>query len=160
LNVNKISYLSNITERITYPSSYTGGSNSTPYQYTLDFSGGSVFYIPSNTRLFDVCMNYNVINFPSLNDTTCTYTITTLIKGSSTITNANLYAGYISYSNTNIPSTKLIPIRFSTPLTNVFNTNASQIGGSISGNLVSQTIAYICQTDASFVFSNLSIFNN
>ena len=159
--VNKTSYLSNITERVTrITTSTTTASTTVPYTFTLDYSGSSVFYI-SNARTVDVCMNLQVINFPSLTDNNRNYAVTVLSKAPSGITNANLYAGIISYSTTTTPNAGSIPVRFSAPLSNIFTSSATAVGGSITGNLVTQTISYLYQAaDSSFAFSNISIFNN
>ena len=155
--------MSNITERVTpITTSTTTASATVPYTFTLDYSGSSVFYIANTVRTVDVCMNLNVINFPSLTDNTRNYAVTILSKGNTTTTNANAYAGLISYSTTATPNTGVIPIRFSAPLTNVFTSSASAATtGTIAGNLITQTISYLYQAaDSSFAFSNISVFNN
>jgi hypothetical protein len=67
----------------------------------------------------------------------------------------------ISYSTTSTANAGSIPVRFSAPLSNIFTSTATAANGSISGNLITQTISYLYQsTDSSFAFSNISIFNN
>jgi hypothetical protein len=171
--VNRTSYLSNITERVRQITAVNttdpavAPSATRPFTFILDYSGSSVFYIADSIRnttyQFDVCMVLQVINFPSLTDNTRNYAVTVLSKGSTAaITNANVYAGLISYSTTSTPNAGFIPVRFSAPLTNIFTSSASAATtGTIRGNLITQTISYLYQAaDSSFAFSNISIFNN
>jgi hypothetical protein len=95
-------------------------------------------------------MKYSVTNFPNLLDISRSYIITTLIKTSATFS-SNAYASSIIY-NTGTNYT----IKFSTTPSTVLNTASTNIG-----SIISQTIYYIYQgSDSSFVFSNLSLYNN
>ena len=99
-------------------------------------------------------MTYNVTNFPTLTDISRSYIITTLIKTTGSLS-TNAYATSITYNALQgRPLTATYSIKFSTaPSTVLANAGTS-------GSIISQTICYIYQSDSSFVFSNLSVYNS
>ena len=97
-------------------------------------------------------MTYNVTNFPTLTDISRSYIITTLIKTTSNLS-TNAYATSITYNT--LKGSATYPIKFSTTASTVLSTATNNLG-----SIISQTICYIYQSDSSFAFSNLSIYNN
>jgi len=101
-------------------------------------------------------MTYNVINFPTLTDISRSYIITTLIKSTPNLA-TNAYATSIRYNTLNgSPSSATYSIKFSTTPSNVLST----AGSTNVGSIISQTISYIYQSDSSFAFSNISLYNS
>jgi hypothetical protein len=135
LYVNKISYLSNISERIVTTS--IGADSSC----NLDFSQGSVFYLGSIAPTQN--MRFNIINLPSLTDLTKTYVISAIYKG-----NSNYYGNLISIK----------PIGGTTFVN--FVPNFPSTPSITTGKLVTQTIGYLYFTDASYVISNVTCYQN
>ena len=155
---SKISYVSNITEKIVTIPALTG--TLTSVTCNLDYNNGGTFYIPTTgISSGPTSIKYNVTNFPNLYDCSRSYVITTLIRPLfNAATLANLYAGNISYSTTSAPSSSYFPIRFSTAPSTVLS-SGTYVTASTNNTLITQTIAYVYQPDCSYVISNLSYYN-
>ena len=159
---SKISYLSNITEKVATTTTISGSLTSVTC--TLDYNNGSTFYIPTYPGISGgptSALTYNVTNFPNLYDCSRSYVITTLIRpwANSNASIANLYAGSISYSTTSTASSTYFPIRFSTAPSSILPGSGTYVTSTTNNTLISQTIAYIYQPDCSYVISNLSYYN-
>ena len=136
LFVNKISYLSNISERIVTT------SIGTDLSCNLDFSQGSVFYLGATAPTGN--MRFNITNLPSITDNTKSYVITAIYKGTA--------GGF--YGN-------IVSVRPVGGLTSaVFTPNFASTPSIATGKLVSQTIGYLYFPDASYALSNVTCYQN
>ena len=135
LIVNNISFLSNITEKISNANINSDNSCS------LDYTKGSVFYLGQSPSLSNI--RFNITNLPSITDSSKSYVITTIYKGSLNHT----YGNVISVS----------PVGSSTSA--VFTPNFASIPVITNGKLVTQTFGYLYfASDSSYVVSNVTCY--
>ena len=135
LFVNKISFLSNISERKVTT------SIGTDLSCNLDYSQGSVFYLGSTAPTGN--MRFNVINIPSITDLSNSYLMTVIYKGGA----SNYYGNVVTLKQVGgTNSVSFTPNFSSTPIIK-------------SGKLVTQTIGYLYfAPDTSYVISNVTCF--
>lgn len=136
VNFSKIAYVTNIGE---YINTITAVSTNT---YNINYENGSMFYLstpPTST------MTINVFNLPSLTDTTHSYIINLIYKG----TNANYYVNQANVTNTSTPGAGDSTI---TPnfLQTVYISSIS------SSNLIIQTIVYFYLGGSAYIVSSVN----
>ena len=143
--ISKTSYLTNISEKMVDISTNNGTANT----YNLDYSQSSIFYIQNAPTDSSGTIKVNVLNVPSLTNTSQTYVITLLVKGTS---GANCYCGnvYLTTQSTITGGTYYTP-KFS---------NTPSVSSVTSSQLISQQIVYIYKSDISGVISSVAAFNN
>ena len=134
--VNKISFLSNISERKVTTS--IGADLSC----NLDYSLGSVFYLGSTAPTGN--MRFNIINIPSIKDLSNSYLMTVIYKGGA----SNYYGNVVTLKE--VGGTNTV----------TFTPNFPTTPSIVSGKLVTQTIGYLYFADASYVLSNVTCFQN
>jgi len=139
-NVNKISYLCNISEKLI-----TVAVSATPNRYHLDFSQSSVFYLSSAPT---ANMTFYIYNIPSVIDASHSYVLSVIYKG----TSANFYGSSVNITSTNTPGS-------GTPasITPKF-TNTPSVASITNSQLIVQQITYIYLGTSGFVISNVNGF--
>jgi len=136
VNISKISYVTNMCE---YINTLTASSTNT---YNINYANGSLFYLstaPTST------MRVNIFNLPSLTDTTRSYILNFIYKG----TSANNYINTVNVTNTSTPGAGVSNI------TPKFIQSVS-ISSITSANLVFQTIVYLYIGSTVYVVSSVN----
>jgi hypothetical protein len=143
--VSKTSYVTNISEKMVDISANNGTTNT----YNLDYSQSSIFYIQAAPTDSAGTINVNVLNVPSLTNSSQTYTLTLLVKGTG---GANCYCGnvYLTTASTVTGGTYYTPRFSSTP----------SVSSVTSSDLITQQIVYIYKSDIQKVISSVGTFNN
>ena len=138
INVNKISFLSNVAEKIVTTTIGTDAS------CNLDYSQGSIFYLGSTAPSSN--MRFNITNLPNTKDLSRSYLVTTIYKGNGTY-HGNTVTVSTTSSTLNAPT-----------YTPVFPSAPSSV--IVTGKLVTQTVGYLYFADASYVVSNTTCYSN
>ena len=133
LNVTNTSFVTNISEKIITTS---GSSN----VYALDYSKGSVFYL-STAPTGE--MTFQIYNMPSVTDSTRSYIVSVIYKGTST----NNYATTVNVSTTTAGAGSNYTPKF---------TATPSIGSISSSNLVFQQVIYVYLGSTGYVVSNVN----
>lgn len=133
LNVTKTSFVTNISEKIV---TATGSSN----VYALDYSQGSVFYLSTAPT---AAMTFQIYNMPSVTNTTRSYVVSVIYKG----TSANYYATTVNVSTTTAGAGSNYTPKF---------TATPSIGSITSSNLVFQQVIYVYLGSTGYVVSNVN----
>jgi len=122
LNISKITYVTNMSEQII---TLTAVSTNT---YNIDYSRGSLFFLSTTPTSR---MTVNVFNLPSLTDTTRSYVLNFIYKG----TSANNYVNSVNVTKTSTPGSggSNITPKF---LQTIY------ISSVTSSNLIFQTVIY------------------
>lgn len=136
LNISKITYVTNMCEFIT---TLTAASTNT---YNIDYSRGSMFFLstaPTST------MTVRIFNLPSLTDTTRSYILNFIYRG----TSANNYVNSVNVTRTSTPGSGASNI---TPkfLQTVY------ISSITSANLIFQTVVYFYLGGNAYVVSSVN----
>lgn len=135
VNFSKITYVTNMCEFIN---TITAVSTNT---YNVNYANGSMFFLstaPTST------MRVNIFNLPSLTDTTRSYIINLIYKG----TSANNYVNLVNVTNTSTPGAGAsITPKF---LQTIY------ISSITSANLIIQTIVYFYLGGNSYIVSSVN----
>ena len=136
LNISKITYVTNMCEFIT---TLTAISTNT---YNIDYSKGSLFFLstaPTST------MTIRIFNLPSLTDTTRSYILNFIYKG----TSANNYVNSVNVTKTSTPGSGVSNItpKFLQPIF---------LSSITSANLIFQTVVYFYLGGSAYVVSSVN----
>lgn len=136
VNISKIAYVTNMCE---YINTLTAVSTNT---YNINYANGSMFYLstpPTST------MTARIYNLPSLTDTTRSYIVNLIYKG----TGANYYVNSVNVTNTNTPGAG------ASNITPKF-TQMVYLTLITSSNLIIQTIVYLYLGGNAYVISGVN----
>lgn len=136
VNISKISYVTNMCE---YINTLTASATNT---YNINYANGSLFYLSTPPT---ATMRVNIFNLPSLTDTTHSYILNFIYKG----TSANYYINTVNVTNTSTAGAGVSNI---TPkfIQTVY------ISTITSSNLIFQTIVYFYLGSTSYVISSVN----
>ena len=141
LSVSKVSYLSNITEKINV------ASVDLDLSCNLDFSQGSVFYLGT---VLSNNIRFNIQNIPNVKDLSRSYVVTAMYKGNNVSSSNNYYGNVVSVNTgTNPANATVFTPKFGVTPTTYSTNNA----------LVTQTMAYLYFADSSYVISNVTNYS-